>query len=74
MSEAQTGTSRYARVPGSTETDCCDTLCQHACHMTAVAAAATAAIAISPALEAVFEPSDSGLLRFIHPIDHIPLV
>lgn len=53
--------------------DCCGTFCQHACQGTAIAAAGTAAFAISPVSEAIHEPSGSGLPLFAHPIDHIPL-
>jgi hypothetical protein len=42
--------------------------------MTAVAEAARVTFAIAPGSEAVFEPSGPGLSRFVHPIDHIPLV
>ena len=52
---------------------CCDTFCQHACHMTAVAAALPVAFAIAPVARAVTEAYDPGLALFVHPIDHIPL-
>lgn len=55
------------------EGDCCGTLCQHACHVTAIAAPELVAFAISPASEARMESAGSGLLLFAHPIDHIPL-
>lgn len=51
----------------------CGDFCQHACHMTAIAAAAPAAFAFSPVSVTTGEPSGSGLPLFAHPIDHIPL-
>ncbi len=51
----------------------CGTSCQHACHMTAVAAGGSMAFAIAPVALAVVEASGSGLPLFAHPIDHIPL-
>lgn len=51
----------------------CGTFCRHACHMTAIAEAGAVAFAISPVSESIAEPSGSGLRRFGHPIDHIPL-
>ena len=53
--------------------NCCNTFCQHACHMTAVAAALPVAFAIAPVARAVIEADDPGLALFVHPIDHIPL-
>ena len=52
---------------------CCGTFCQHACQGTAIAAAGPVTFAISPVSAATVERSGSGLLRFAHPIDHIPL-
>lgn len=52
---------------------CCETLCQHACHMTAIAEAQPILIAIAPLSQAVAEVSGSEALRLAHPIDHIPL-
>ena len=51
----------------------CGTFCRHACHMTAISEAAPVAFAIAPVSESLAEPSSSGLPRFAHPIDHIPL-
>lgn len=55
------------------EQDCCNTLCEHACHMTAVAAAAPVAFAIAPVAQTGTEADDPRRILFIHPIDHIPL-
>lgn len=55
------------------EQDCCDTLCRHACHMTAVAEASPVDFAIAPVSLAVAEASGSGPSLFAQPIDHIPL-
>lgn len=55
------------------EGDCCGTLCQHACHVTAIAAPELVAFAISPVFETLMESAGSGLPLFAHPIDHIPL-
>lgn len=65
-----------AGVPSqSQEQDCCDTLCQHACHMTAIAEARPVTFAIAaPIAEAVVEAPGLGLPLFAHPIDHVPLV
>ncbi len=52
---------------------CCDTLCQHACHMTAVAEASPVTFAIAPVSQAVAEVPGSGAPLFALPIDHIPL-
>lgn len=57
----------------SEEQNGCGTSCQHACHMTAVAAGGSMAFAIAPVALAVVEASVSGLPLFAHPIDHIPL-
>jgi hypothetical protein len=59
--------------PSEDERSCCDTLCRHACHRTAVAAATPIAFAIAPVSQAVAEVPGSGLPLFAHPIDHIPL-
>lgn len=59
--------------PSDEDQSCCDTLCQHACHMTAVAEASPIPFAIAPVSLAVAEVSGSGLPLFAHPIDHIPL-
>jgi len=64
------------QLSGDTHDDggnCCSTFCQHACHMTAIAAAEPVAFAISQVSEATVEPSGHGLPLFAHPIDHIPL-
>lgn len=53
--------------------DCCNTSCQHACHVTAIAEAALAAIAVLPVAQATVEPTGSDLPLFAHPIDHVPL-
>lgn len=53
--------------------DCCSTFCQHACHVTAIAAAEPVAFAIELASQATVEASGHGLPLFAHPIDHIPL-
>ena len=53
MAEAQSGPAQQASTPGSSEPDCCDTLCEHACHMTAVTAGEPMAFAIEPC---VMEP------------------
>ena len=55
------------------EGDCCGTLCQHACHVTAIAAPELVAFAISPVFEALMESAGSGRPLSAHPIDHIPL-
>lgn len=59
--------------PSDDGRDCCDTLCRHACHMTAVAEASPVTFAIAPVSQAVAEVSGAGLPLFAHPIDHIPL-
>lgn len=53
--------------------DCCGTLCQHACHLSAITAAEPVAFTIAAVSEAATEPSGSGLPLFANPIDHIPL-
>lgn len=53
--------------------DGCDTFCQHACHMTAVAEASPVTFAITPVSEAIAEVSGSGPPLVAHPIDHVPL-
>lgn len=53
--------------------DCCSTFCQHACHVTAIAAAEPVAFAIELASQATVDASGHGLPLFAHPIDHIPL-
>lgn len=53
--------------------DCCNSVCQHACHTTAIAAAERLAFAVTPESQAVVESSGSELPLFAHPIDHIPL-
>jgi hypothetical protein len=53
--------------------NCCDTFCQHACQMPAIAAAQPVAFAIEPVALTVVEPSDPGLPLFAHPLDHVPL-
>ncbi|MEO6192960.1 MAG: hypothetical protein ABIS20_08125 [Thermoanaerobaculia bacterium] len=53
--------------------NCCDTFCQHACQVPAIAAAQPVAFAIEPVALAVVEPSDPGLPLLAHPLDHVPL-
>jgi hypothetical protein len=60
--------------PPGDEGDCCDTACQHACHMTAVAETGPIRFSIAPVSDAVAEVAGSGLALFAHPIDHVPLV
>lgn len=62
-----------APAPSEEDENGCGTSCQHACHMTAVAAGGSMAFAIAPVALAVVEASGSGLPLFAHPIDHIPL-
>ena len=69
------GASVLPSVPPQDEgsSNGCDTFCQHACHMTAVASAAPVAFAIAPVAQTVLEAGDPGQALFVHPIDHIPL-
>ena len=53
--------------------DCCNTVCQHACSATAIAAAGQTAVATVPVSQAVVEVVGSDLPLFAHPIDHVPL-
>ena len=73
--EAGHGASVLPGVPSQDEgpSSCCDTFCQHACHMTAVAAALPVAFAIAPVAQTMTEADDPGQALFVHPIDHIPL-
>jgi hypothetical protein len=66
------GEQVHAEAQGEDGNGCGD-FCQHACHMTAIAAPAPAAFAFSPVSEAIVEPSGSDLPLFAHPIDHVPL-
>lgn len=66
--EVRTGAS-----PSEGGKNCCDTFCQHACHMTAVAEAVPIAFAIAPVSQTVAEAPVSGAPLFVQPIDHIPL-
>jgi hypothetical protein len=59
--------------PSDDGRDGCDTFCQHACHMTAVAEASPVTFAIAPVSLAVAEVFASGPSLFAQPIDHIPL-
>ena len=62
-----------APAPSEDEENGCGASCQHACHMTAVAAAVSIAFTITPVAQTVVEAPVSGLPLFAHPIDHIPL-
>ncbi|HEX6902084.1 MAG TPA: hypothetical protein VF789_20370 [Thermoanaerobaculia bacterium] len=59
--------------PADDRKNCCDTFCQHACHMTAVAEAMPVALTIAPVSQTVAEAPGSGAPPFALPIDHIPL-
>ncbi len=69
------GASAAASVPPREEKspNCCDTFCQHACHMTAVVTAVPLAFAIAPVARTIVEADDPGLALLVQPIDHIPL-
>ncbi len=53
--------------------NCCDTFCQHACQMPAIASARPMTFAIEPVAQSFVEPSDSGLPLFAPVFDHVPL-
>ena len=68
------GPEAHRGVPSQEDgQDCCDAVCRHACHMTAVAEALAVTFAIGPVSQTVAEVSGSGPPLFAHPIDHIPL-
>jgi hypothetical protein len=71
--KAEHGPSAHASMPSQAPSDCCDTYCRHACHMAAVAEAASPAFAIAPVARSVAETPDPGLPLFTHAIDHVPL-
>lgn len=59
--------------PAHDRNNCCDLLCQHACHGSALAGAQWVHFAVVPAAgEAIAEP-DPTFARFASPIDHVPL-
>ena len=60
-------------APQHGDDDCCNTFCQHACQVTAIAEVGLVVFAIEPASQATVEASGHGLPLFAHPIDHIPL-
>jgi hypothetical protein len=72
---ASHGTAAHKDAPSHKDDgqDCCNTFCQHACQMTAIAGASQVAFAVTPISLAVVEPSGSDLPLFAHPIDHVPL-
>jgi hypothetical protein len=71
---ASHGTAAHKDAPShSDRQDCCNTFCQHACQMTAIADAAQVAFAVTPVSQTVAEVSGSDLPLFAHPIDHVPL-
>jgi hypothetical protein len=53
--------------------DCCNTFCQHACHMSAIADAVQIAFAVTPVSQTIVEPAGSDPPRFAHPKHHVPL-
>ena len=69
----EAGHADPARISSNGATNCCETLCLHACHMTAVADAAPAAFAIAPVAQSIAEATDLGLSLFAYAIEHVPL-
>lgn len=62
-----------AAVARASESSCCDTFCQHACHMSAIVEVEPLSFVIAPVAPAVAGAPDPGLPLFTHAIDHVPL-
>jgi hypothetical protein len=73
MMKAEHGDAAGASVSVRGATNCCETFCLHACHMTAVANAEPLSFVISPVARSVIQVPDAGLAPFAQAIDHIPL-
>jgi hypothetical protein len=73
MMKAGHGDSARASVSSHGGTNCCETICLHACHMTALAEVVPLSFVITPVAQSVVQVPDPGLALFTHAIDHVPL-
>ena len=56
-----------------TTPDCCNTLCEHACHSVAIASVRPVTFAVGPLSDSAIEVSAPAFSPFAFAIDHVPL-
>jgi hypothetical protein len=71
--QAEPGAPGGASDPSQERSNGCDTSCQHACHMSAIAEVEPVSFVIAPVALTAAEAPDPGLPLFAHAIDHVPL-